>query len=97
MLKVRSEYTPAGDQPTAIASLVDGLESGLRFQTLLGATGTGKTYSVAKIIEQTQRPALIMAPNKILTAQLASEFREFFPDAAVEFFISYYDYYQPEA
>ncbi len=97
MLKVQSEYTPAGDQPTAIRSLVDGLESGLRFQTLLGATGTGKTYSVAKVIEETGRPALIMAPNKVLTAQLAAEFREFFPDAAVEFFISYYDYYQPEA
>ena len=97
MLKVKSEFTPSGDQPTAIASLVDGLESGLRFQTLLGATGTGKTYSVAQVIEKTGRPALIMAPNKILTAQLASEFREFFPDAAVEFFISYYDYYQPEA
>lgn len=97
MLKVRSEFKPSGDQPTAIASLVDGLESGLRYQTLLGATGTGKTYSMAKVIEEVQRPALIMAPNKILTAQLASEFREFFPDAAVEFFISYYDYYQPEA
>ncbi|WP_161882288.1 excinuclease ABC subunit UvrB [Deinococcus alpinitundrae] len=97
MLKVQSEYTPAGDQPTAIRSLVDGLESGLRFQTLLGATGTGKTYSVAQVIEQTGRPALIMAPNKVLTAQLAAEFREFFPTAAVEFFISYYDYYQPEA
>ena len=97
MLTVKSEFKPSGDQPTAIASLVDGLESGLRFQTLLGATGTGKTYSMAKVIEETQRPALIMAPNKILTAQLASEFREFFPDAAVEFFISYYDYYQPEA
>lgn len=76
---------------------MDGLDSGLRFQTLLGATGTGKTYSMAKVIEETGRPALIMAPNKILTAQLASEFREFFPDSAVEFFISYYDYYQPEA
>lgn len=97
MLTVKSEFKPSGDQPTAIASLVDGLESGLRFQTLLGATGTGKTYSMAKVIEETQRPALIMAPNKILTAQLASEFREFFPDNAVEFFISYYDYYQPEA
>ncbi|GGL82496.1 UvrABC system protein B [Deinococcus aerolatus] len=97
MLKIKSEFTPSGDQPTAIRSLVDGLESGLRYQTLLGATGTGKTYSVAKVIEETSRPALIMAPNKILTAQLASEFREFFPDAAVEFFISYYDYYQPEA
>lgn len=97
MLKVKSAFTPSGDQPTAIATLVEGLDSGLRFQTLLGATGTGKTYTVAKVIEETQRPALIMAPNKILTAQLASEFREFFPDAAVEFFISYYDYYQPEA
>ena len=97
MLKVESNYTPAGDQPTAIRSLVDGLDSGLRFQTLLGATGTGKTYSVAQVIEKTGRPALIMAPNKVLTAQLAAEFREFFPSAAVEFFISYYDYYQPEA
>ena len=97
MLKVESSYTPAGDQPTAIRSLVDGLDSGLRFQTLLGATGTGKTYSVAQVIEKTGRPALIMAPNKVLTAQLAAEFREFFPTAAVEFFISYYDYYQPEA
>ena len=97
MLKVESEYTPAGDQPTAIRSLVEGLGSGLRYQTLLGATGTGKTYTMAKVIEETGRPALIMAPNKILTAQLASEFREFFPASAVEFFISYYDYYQPEA
>ena len=97
MLKVESEFRPSGDQPQAISSLVDGLGSGLRFQTLLGATGTGKTYSMAKVIEEVQRPALIMAPNKILTAQLASEFREFFPGAAVEFFVSYYDYYQPEA
>ncbi len=97
MLRVESEYRPAGDQPTAIRSLVEGLESGLRSQTLLGATGTGKTYTMAKVIEETGRPALIMAPNKILTAQLASEFREFFPGSAVEFFISYYDYYQPEA
>ncbi len=97
MLKVESEFRPSGDQPQAISSLVDGLASGLRYQTLLGATGTGKTYSMAKVIEEVQRPALIMAPNKILTAQLASEFREFFPGAAVEFFVSYYDYYQPEA
>ncbi len=96
-LTVHSPYTPKGDQPQAIAGLVEGLESGLRFQTLLGATGTGKTYTMAKIIEATQRPALVLAPNKILTAQLAAEFRDFFPDAAVEFFISYYDYYQPEA
>jgi len=96
-LTVRSQFEPKGDQPDAIAGLVDGLGDGLRFQTLLGATGTGKTYTMAKIIEAVQRPALVLAPNKILTAQLAAEFREFFPDAAVEFFISYYDYYQPEA
>ena len=96
-LEVRSPFEPKGDQPEAIAGLVEGLTDGLRFQTLLGATGTGKTYTMAKIIEAVQRPALVLAPNKILTAQLAAEFREFFPDAAVEFFISYYDYYQPEA
>ena len=96
-LTVASPFTPKGDQPQAISGIAEGLRDGLRFQTLLGATGTGKTYSMAKIIEAIQRPALVLAPNKILTAQLASEFREFFPDAAVEFFISYYDYYQPEA
>ncbi|MDT3681656.1 MAG: excinuclease ABC subunit UvrB [Truepera sp.] len=96
-LTVHSPYTPKGDQPEAIAGLVEGLGDGLRFQTLLGATGTGKTYTMAKVIEELQRPALVLAPNKVLTAQLASEFRDFFPDAAVEFFISYYDYYQPEA
>ena len=96
-LKVHSPFTPRGDQPQAIDGIVEGLGDGLRFQTLLGATGTGKTFTMAKIIEETQRPALILAPNKILTAQLASEFRDYFPDAAVEFFISYYDYYQPEA
>jgi excinuclease ABC subunit B len=97
MLKIESEFTPKGDQPKAIADLVSGIEDGYRFQTLLGATGTGKTYSVAKIIEHIQRPALIVAPNKVLAAQLAGEFRDFFPGAAVEFFVSYYDYYQPEA
>ena len=96
-LKVESEFSPKGDQPEAIKSLVEGFKDGLRYQTLLGATGTGKTYTMAKVIEEVGRPALIMAPNKILTAQLAAEFREFFPSAAVEFFISYYDYYQPEA
>ena len=96
-LEVHSPFEPKGDQPQAIQSIVNGLSDGLRFQTLLGATGTGKTYTMAKIIEKVQRPALILAPNKILTAQLAGEFREFFPGAAVEFFISYYDYYQPEA
>ncbi len=96
-LEVHSPFTPKGDQPEAIAGLVEGLGDGLRFQTLLGATGTGKTFTMAKVIEAVQRPALILAPNKVLTAQLAAEFREFFPTAAVEFFISYYDYYQPEA
>lgn len=96
-LSVQSPFTPKGDQPEAIAGLVEGLGDGLRYQTLLGATGTGKTFTMAKIIEETQRPALILAPNKILTAQLAAEFRDFFPGAAVEMFISYYDYYQPEA
>lgn len=96
-LKVDSPFTPRGDQPQAIKGIVEGLGDGLQFQTLLGATGTGKTFTMAKIIEETQRPALILAPNKILTAQLAAEFRDYFPDAAVEFFISYYDYYQPEA
>ena len=96
-LKVDSPFSPKGDQPQAIDEIVEGLSDGLRFQTLLGATGTGKTFTMAKIIERVQRPALVLAPNKILTAQLAAEFRDFFPDAAVEFFISYYDYYQPEA
>ncbi len=96
-LIVKAPYTPKGDQPEAISGLVGGLQDGLRFQTLLGATGTGKTYTMAKVIEAVQRPALILAPNKVLTAQLAAEFRDYFPDAAVEFFISYYDYYQPEA
>ena len=96
-LDVHSPYEPRGDQPQAIDGITEGLGDGLRFQTLLGATGTGKTFSMAKIIERVQRPALILAPNKILTAQLAAEFRDYFPTAAVEFFISYYDYYQPEA
>ncbi len=96
-LDVHSPYEPRGDQPQAIDGITEGLADGLRFQTLLGATGTGKTFSMAKIIERVQRPALILAPNKILTAQLAAEFRDYFPTAAVEFFISYYDYYQPEA
>ena len=96
-LVVNSPFTPKGDQPQAIAELVAGLQDGLRFQTLLGATGTGKTFTAAKIIEAIGRPALVLAPNKILTAQLAAEFKAFFPEAAVEFFVSYYDYYQPEA
>ena len=90
-------FTPAGDQPKAIASLVDGLKNGLQRQTLLGATGTGKTFTIANVIAQVQKPTLVIAHNKTLAAQLAQEFRTFFPDAAVHYFVSYYDYYQPEA
>lgn len=95
--EVVSRYEPAGDQPKAIGQLVDGLASGLRAQTLLGVTGSGKTYTMAKVIEAAQRPAIIMAHNKTLAAQLYGEFREFFPNNSVEYFVSYYDYYQPEA
>jgi excinuclease ABC subunit B len=94
---MQSEFQPAGDQPTAIAELADGVRSGDREQVLLGATGTGKTYTMAKVIEETQRPAIILAPNKTLAAQLYGEFKGFFPENAVEYFVSYYDYYQPEA
>ncbi|HEX2184539.1 MAG TPA: DEAD/DEAH box helicase family protein, partial [Chloroflexota bacterium] len=90
-----SEFKPAGDQPRAIAQLVEGVRAGERAQTLLGATGTGKTYTVAAVVAQLQRPALVLAPNKTLAAQLYGEFREFFPHNAVEYFVSYYDYYQP--
>ncbi len=92
-----SEFQPTGDQPTAIAGLVDGLEKGLQHQTLLGATGTGKTFSIAQVVQQVQKPTLVLAHNKTLAAQLYSEFKEFFPKNAVEYFVSYYDYYQPEA
>jgi excinuclease ABC subunit B len=95
--RISSEYQPAGDQPTAIADLVAGISADDRTQVLLGVTGSGKTFTVAQVIEATQRPALILAPNKILAAQLYGEFCSFFPDNAVEFFVSYYDYYQPEA
>jgi len=95
--KIVSDYEPAGDQPTAIAELVAGVESGEKDQVLLGVTGSGKTFTMAKVIEAVQRPALILAPNKILAAQLYGEFKSFFPDNAVEYFVSYYDYYQPEA
>ena len=95
--KLVSEYSPAGDQPRAIAELVAGISADDNTQVLLGVTGSGKTFTMAKVIEQLQRPALILAPNKILAAQLYGEFRSFFPDNAVEFFVSYYDYYQPEA
>ena len=94
---LHSTYQPAGDQPQAIEKLVEGLDDGLAHQTLLGVTGSGKTYTIAQVIERVQRPTLIMAPNKTLAAQLYGEFREFFPENAVEYFVSYYDYYQPEA
>ena len=96
-LKVVSDFEPAGSQPDAIKSLVNGLDDGLLHQTLLGVTGSGKTYTMAKVIEETQRPAIIMAHNKTLAAQLYGEFRDFFPENSVEYFVSYYDYYQPEA
>ncbi|AMK78726.1 excinuclease ABC subunit B [Methylomonas methanica] len=95
--KIQSRYQPAGDQPTAIAELVEGINDGELHQTLLGVTGSGKTFTVANVIQQTQRPAIIMAPNKTLAAQLYGEMKEFFPDNSVEYFVSYYDYYQPEA
>ncbi|MCG5516761.1 MULTISPECIES: excinuclease ABC subunit UvrB [unclassified Ectothiorhodospira] len=92
-----TRFDPAGDQPTAIESLLDGLDSGLAHQTLLGVTGSGKTFTIANVIQKAQRPAIIMAPNKTLAAQLYGEMKEFFPENAVEYFVSYYDYYQPEA
>lgn len=97
MFEIRSPYHPTGDQPQAIAELVTSLHAGNRYQTLLGATGTGKTFTMAHVISQIQKPTLVMAPNKTLAAQLCNELRELFPDNAVEYFISYYDYYQPEA
>ena len=96
-LTVVSPYEPAGDQPQAIEKLARGVEDGLRYQTLMGVTGSGKTFTMAKLIEATQRPTLIMEPNKTLAAQVASEMRELFPNNAVVYFVSYYDYYQPEA
>jgi len=95
--EMQTEFAPAGDQPTAIVELSDGVAAGERDQVLLGATGTGKTFTMAKVIEETQRPAIILAPNKTLAAQLYGEFKGFFPENAVEYFVSYYDYYQPEA
>ncbi|MGL5710807.1 MAG: DEAD/DEAH box helicase family protein, partial [Cetobacterium sp.] len=97
MFKINSKYVPTGDQPEAIKKLVKGLEDGVKDQTLLGVTGSGKTFTVANIIKESGRPALILAPNKTLAAQLFSEYRSFFPENAVEYFVSYYDYYQPEA
>jgi len=95
--KIHSTYQATGDQPQAIARLADGVRKGYREQVLLGVTGSGKTFTMARIIEELQRPTLVMAPNKTLAGQLYSEFKQFFPENAVEYFISYYDYYQPEA
>src|SRR5690606_38003709 len=92
-----SKYKPAGDQPKAIESLVAGIRSGKKYQTLLGATGTGKTLTVSNVINEVNKPTLVIAHNKTLAGQLYSEFKEFFPNNAVEYFVSYYDYYQPEA
>ena len=95
---LKSDYSPSGDQPAAIKELVEGIsDNGEVSQVLLGVTGSGKTYTMAQVIQATQRPALVLAPNKILAAQLYGEFKNFFPDNAVEYFVSYYDYYQPEA
>src|ERR687886_1732279 len=96
-LSIVSDFEPRGDQPTAISELVQGVNSRERDQVLLGVTGSGKTFTMAKVIEATQRPALVLAPNKTLAAQLYGEMKSFFPDNAVEYFVSYYDYYQPEA
>ena len=94
---LQSEYKPTGDQPTAIEKLTEGLEIGEKYQTLLGVTGSGKTFTVANVVHNTQKPTLVLAHNKTLAAQLFMEFKEFFPENAVEYFVSYYDYYQPEA
>ena len=94
---LRSDFVPTGDQPTAITELVQGLTDGLHHQVLLGATGTGKTFTIANVIQQVQRPTLVLAHNKTLAAQLYAELKEFFPENAVEYFVSYFDYYQPEA
>ena len=95
--KISSDFKPTGDQPKAINELIGGIESNEKFQTLLGVTGSGKTFTVANVIQQVQRPTLVLAHNKTLAAQLYSEFKQFFPENAVEYFVSYYDYYQPEA
>ena len=95
--KIKSEYKMTGDQPEAVKKLVKGLEDGRKYQTLMGVTGSGKTFTMANLIEKVQRPTLVISHNKTLAAQLYGEFKEFFPDNAVEYFVSYYDYYQPEA
>ncbi|MFT7178395.1 MAG: excinuclease ABC subunit B, partial [Oceanospirillaceae bacterium] len=95
--ELKSKFEPAGDQPTAIKQLIEGIDAGLAAQTLLGVTGSGKTYTIAQVISKVQRPTLVMVHNKTLAAQLYGEFKEFFPNNCVEYFVSYYDYYQPEA
>src|SRR3954454_20520498 len=95
--RVVSEVSPTGDQPEAIKRLTEGVRAGERFQTLMGVTGSGKTATMAWLVEQVQKPTLVLAPNKTLAAQLSAEFQEFFPENAVEYFVSYYDYYMPEA
>ena len=95
--KIESSYKLTGDQPAAVDQIVDGLNKGMKDQVLLGVTGSGKTFTMANVIERVQRPTLVIAHNKTLAYQLASEFKEFFPNSAVEYFVSYYDYYQPEA
>jgi excinuclease ABC subunit B len=95
--QLQSNYTPSGDQPGAIAQLTEGVLSGERFQTLLGVTGSGKTFTIANLIQNIQRPTLVLTHNKTLVAQLYGEFKQFFPNNAVGYFVSYYDYYQPEA
>ncbi len=95
--KIASEFKPTGDQPQAIKALADGLKAGEKYQTLLGVTGSGKTFTVANVVERVQKPTLVLAHNKTLAAQLFTEFKNLFPENAVEYFVSYYDYYQPEA
>src|SRR5947207_11715768 len=97
LFQLVAPFEPAGDQPQAIKALIDGFESGLAHQTLLGVTGSGKTFTIANVVQAVQRPTLVLAPNKTLAAQLYGEFKEYFPHNAVEYFVSYYDYYQPEA
>ena len=97
MFKIHSSFKPTGDQPQAIKTLVDNIKKGVKDQVLLGVTGSGKTFTVANVIAEVGKPTLILAPNKTLAAQLYSEYKKFFPENAVEYFVSYYDYYQPEA
>ena len=97
VFKINNEFSPAGDQPKAIKELIEGVKKGLDYQTLLGVTGSGKTFTAANVIEKIGKPTLVIAHNKTLAAQLAQEYREFFPNNAVHYFVSYYDFYQPEA